>query len=170
MRPNALVNAVVRQAVADDIATIREICNEALEDGYAALDADPRNISDFVRWWVGHEQPYGVLVAELDGVVVGFAALDHSMQPYSEGLIADVSVFVSRLQRGHGIDEQLLAAIARAARQCYFRKIVLHAANDNILGQALCNKLGFRKVDAFRTHTVSRGGDVKIIAMEKVLS
>ena len=72
----------VRAANAADVERIRIIYNEGIEDREATLDLEPKSTADMAAWWAGHAGRHAVIVAERDGAIVGWAALN----PYSHRL------------------------------------------------------------------------------------
>ncbi len=120
----------VRNARQDDVAAIRLIFNQGIEDRIATLDVDPKTASEILKWYQDRGERYRVLVATEGDAVVGWASLN----PYShrcayEG-VADLSIYVRRDKRGHGIGARLLQHIERAAIANRFHKIVLFALPD----------------------------------------
>ena len=53
----------IREASAGDLAAIREIYNEGIEDRIATVDAQPKSREDVLGWWNEHTDRYGILIA-----------------------------------------------------------------------------------------------------------
>ena len=167
MRPD--VRTVVRRAVANDLEAIRRAYNEGIEDRVATLDTKPKTESDMAAWWDEHDEPYAVVVAvDGDDGIVGWASLNRFSHRCAHAAIADLSVYVARTHRGRGIGYLLLSELeGRAAGK--FRKIVLHALDENEAGKRLYRRCGYADVGIFHDHGELDGRLVDVIAMEKLL-
>lgn len=160
----------IRTARRSDLAAIRRIYNEGIEDRVATLDEDPKNESEIAAWWENHQGRYAVLVAESEGVPAGWASLN----PYSHRCaydgVADLSIYIARGARGTGIGKALLAALEAPARANGFYKIVLFTFPFNEAGQRLYRGLGYREVGVFKEQGRLDGRPCDVMAMEKLLA
>jgi phosphinothricin acetyltransferase len=159
----------VRGATEADVERIRLIYNEGIEDRVATLEVEPKDAHDMATWWTGHTGRYEVVVAECDGDVVGWAALNPYSHRCAYDAVADLSVYVARGWRGKGVGNALLAQIEKSARGREFHKIVLFTLPFNELGQALYRKMGYREVGVFKEQGALDGKLVDVMAMEKLL-
>jgi L-amino acid N-acyltransferase YncA/protein-tyrosine-phosphatase len=159
----------VRDAASSDLAAIRSIYNQGIEDRIATLEEAPKTEDEILRWYQERGDRYSVLVATEGDSVVGWASLN----PYSHRCaydgVADLSVYVRRDARGEGVGSQLLREIERAATRNGFHKIVLFAFPSNQAGRQLYIKSGFRDVGTFREQGRLDGKFVDVIALEKIL-
>ncbi len=160
----------MREARAADLAAIRRIYNEGIEDRIATLDADPKSVADMQAWFEEHGGRYAVLVAERNGDVAGWAALNRYTQRCAYAGVADLSVYVARGARGTGLGSTLLAALEAAARERGFHKLVLFTFAFNAPGRKLYDKRGFREVGTFHEQGLLEGRFVDVVAMEKILT
>jgi L-amino acid N-acyltransferase YncA len=160
---------MIRAANDRDLDAIRAIYNQGIEDRIATLETELRTADDIAAWWRQHDARYSVLVATQNGVVVGWASLNRFSHRCAHAAIADLSVYVVRTHRGHGIGQTLLASLEPLARTAGFHKIVLHALNANDHGKRLYRKCGFADVGIFKEHGQLEGRYVDVVAMEKVL-
>jgi phosphinothricin acetyltransferase len=159
----------LRRASRDDLEAIRSIYNEGIEDRCATLETNAKDASEMAHWWIEHEDPYAVVVAETTEVI-GWASLNRFSHRCAHAAIADLSVYIRRTARGQGVGSKLLDVIDGVARSGHFRKIVLHALDANEPGKRLYLKSGFTPVGVFRQHGEVDGRLVDVIAMEKLLS
>ena len=159
----------LRRAAEPDLAAIRKIYNDGIEDRVATLDEDPKSAAEIAEWWASHQGRHAVLVAEREGVVVGWAALNpyHHRCAYSG--VADLSIYVARDARGSGVGKALLRALEEPAREGGFYKIVLFTFPFNEAGQRLYRGLGYREVGVFKEQGRLDGRPVDVMAMEKLL-
>ena len=159
----------IREASAGDLAAIREIYNEGIEDRIATVDTQPKSREDVLGWWNEHTDRYGILIASELGHVLGWASLNRFSHRCAHAGIADLSVYVARSRRGSGIGSLLVRDLVEHAQKSGFSKIVLHALDGNEQGKGLYRKLGFREVGVFRQHGQLDGRFVDVVAMELLL-
>ncbi len=65
----------VRAATAADVPAITEIYNEAILTTVATFDTEPKSLASQEAWFKAHDERHPILVAEIDGKVIGWASL-----------------------------------------------------------------------------------------------
>ncbi len=160
---------LVRRALRGDLNAIQCIYNQGIEDRVATLDADPKNLQNMLQWWDAHQGRYAVLTAVIRGAVVGWASLNpYSARKAYDG-VAELSIYVDRGWRNHGLGRLLLAKLEEVAVGEKFYKIVLFTFPHNGAGQRLYRSAGYREVGTFYRQGFLDGHFVDIMAMEKFL-
>jgi L-amino acid N-acyltransferase YncA len=159
----------IRAANDSDLAAIRAIYNEGIEDRIATLETEARTVEDIADWWRQRDSRYTVLVATENGEVVGWASLNRFSHRCAHAAIADLSVYIARAYRGRGIGLSLLTSLEPLAREAGFHKIVLHALDANDHGKRLYRKCGYAEVGVFKEHGQLDGNYVDVVTMEKLL-
>jgi L-amino acid N-acyltransferase YncA len=160
---------VIRSASTSDLSDILSIYNEGIADRIATLETTTKDEPYIRDWFDRHKDRYQVLVAELDGYVVGWASLNEYNSREAYRGVADLSIYIKREYRGKGIGRKLLSSIEEIAKGYEFHKIVLFTFPFNGLGQGLYRKQGFREVGVFQNQGVLDGEFVDVMAMEKIL-
>lgn len=162
-------NAMIRVASIEDIEQILSIYNEGIIDRIATLEIITKDKPYMVDWFNKHADRFKVIVADLDGEVVGWASLNqyNSRQAYDG--VADLSVYIKREFRGKGIGGKLMSSIEGLAKENDFHKIVLFTFPFNGLGQGIYKKQGFNEVGVFQNQGKLDGEYVDVMAMEKLL-
>lgn len=159
----------IRSAGLDDAEIICAIYNQGIEDRLATLETEQRTPAER-REWLGARGPrHPVVVAEVNSVVVGWASLNVFNPRPAYRHVADVSVYVERGWRGHGIGGALLSHLADMARALAYHKLVLAAFPFNQAGMALYERVGFRTVGTYREQGQLDGRWVDVIVMELLL-
>jgi GNAT superfamily N-acetyltransferase len=142
----------VRRATAEDSAKVAEFAVLINEQhvGY-----DPVRFARMITL-EGAEQFYrsrldagdaAVLVAELDGDIVGFAYLQYEPQAFEDILTNAVwlhDIYVDESARGRGAGRALMDGVADAAIGYGAEKTVLATAAKNEKGRAFFESLGFK--------------------------
>jgi L-amino acid N-acyltransferase YncA len=159
----------IRIGAYDDLHEILRIYNEGIEDRLATLETEQKGRTDIEDWWEQHDERYVVLVAAEASSLIGFASLNRFSHRCAHSAIADLSVYVTRSQRGRGIGFALLTDLLRAAAGGNFHKVVLHAINENERGRRLYRRSGFNEVGVFREHGLLDGRYVDVVAMERLV-
>ncbi|MDF2923944.1 MAG: pat [Paenibacillaceae bacterium] len=159
----------IRLAEQKDLSGILDIYNMGIIDRIATLESEAKSIADMQTWWDAHNSRYAILVAEKHGHVVGWASLNPYSHRCAYSGVADLSIYVSRIHRGTGIGAVLLHQLDIEARRQNFHKIVLFTFPQNIAGQRLYLKAGYKQVGIFEKQGVLDGNYMDVMAMEKIL-
>src|SRR4029079_389120 len=114
------------------------------------------------------DERHPVYVAELDGQVAGWAALNVFNPRPAYRYVADFSVYVGRNARGAGIGQSLLTRLITEARNLGYHKLVLAAFPINESGMKLYERVGFRTVGIYREQGVLDGRWVDTIVVALV--
>jgi L-amino acid N-acyltransferase YncA len=144
----------IRPARDDDAAALREIFNDAVEDGLVTFDSGLRSIDDQKRLiaTAGRDSKRALIVAEVRNWVSGVV----SIEPYNESLhhgeIAEIAIFVRRSFRSYGIGRQLMRVAQNEAAGLGYRKLIGHVLSDNEESLRLCKATGWRVVGVHEKH------------------
>jgi phosphinothricin acetyltransferase len=157
-------------ATPGDIEAICAIHNQGIADRIATLETSMRATDD-TRAWLGERGPrHPVIVAEVDGTIVGWASLNRFNPRAVYDKVADFSVYVERGWRGTGVGRQLLDHLIEMARSIGFHKMVLAAMTYNSAGLALYSRAGFSQVGVYHEQGQLDGTWVDVVIMEKILA
>ncbi len=155
----------------------------ALADDAALLDIDQRTWSprwtpalepDWTRrrrFFAGDDGPGGFLVAELEGVVVGYVALhqDIDLPSHAHVLTLD-GLAVLPAAQGRGVGHVLVdAAVARAGERGA-RKVTLRVLANNDVARRLYERCGFEVEGVLRGEFHLDGRDVDDVLMARPVS
>ncbi|MEH7226628.1 arsinothricin resistance N-acetyltransferase ArsN1 family A [Bacillus sp. JJ1566] len=159
----------IRVASIHDIEDILFIYNEGIIDRIATLETTTKDKAYMMEWFQRHTERYKVIVAEVEGMTVGWASLNQYSSRSAYDGVADLSIYIKRNSRGKGVGGKLLSYIERLAKENEFHKIVLFTFPFNELGQGLYKKRGFREVGVFKNQGILDGKYVDVMAMEKLI-
>jgi len=125
-----------------DWAAVAAIWAEGIATGNATFETEPPSWAAFDAT----RRPEGRIVAELEGAVVGWAALSPvSTRPCYAG-VAENSVYVASTARGRGVGTALMRALADAAAAAGIWTIQTSVFPENPASVALHERAGFRIV------------------------
>jgi phosphinothricin acetyltransferase len=159
----------IRDAGPEDTMALAVIYNQGIVDRVATLETEERSPEERGAWLAGRGPRHPVLVAEVDGEVVGFGSLNVFNPRKAYDHVADFSLYVERSWRGKGVGRRLLQALIDRARQNGFHKMVLSAFPFNKAGMSLYQRHGFQVVGVFKEQGLLDGRWVDTIIMEKLL-
>jgi L-amino acid N-acyltransferase YncA len=163
------MTATIRTAAAADAEAIAEIHNQGILDRIATLDTSLRTPDDTREWLAARDPRHPVIVADVDGLIAGWASLNRFNPRAAYDHVADFSVYVERTWRGKGVGRQLLDRLIVVAREIGFHKLVLAALARNSAGVALYRRAGFAHVGVYREMGLLDGEWVDVVIMEKLL-
>lgn len=165
----ALDAVTIRDAGEADAAAIVTIYNQGIADRIATLETAERTPEERKQWLAARGPRHPVLVAEMDGTVVGWGSLNQFNPRKAYDFVADFSVYVERAWRGKGVGGALLRALIARAKQLDYHELVLSAFPWNAAGMALYQRYGFRTVGIYKEQGLLDGEWVDTIIMEKIL-
>ena len=167
--PKPAMELQVRAARFADLPLIQDIHNQGISDRVATLDTEPRTMADTQLWFKRHGPRHPVLVAEADGSLAGWAALNTFNVRPAYQYVADLSIYLARPWRGKGLGARLLSPLIVLARELGYHKIVLSAFPTNTAGMRLYARQGFTTVGIYKEMGLLDGRWVDTIIMEKLL-
>ncbi|MEM8707675.1 MAG: N-acetyltransferase family protein [Actinomycetota bacterium] len=136
----------IRHATVDDAEALREIYNHEVENSTATFDLVPRTLDEQRAWLREREGALGVLVAEIDGRVMGFASLSPYRNRPAYNTTVENSVYVHADARGLGVGKRLLTEIIEMAKARGFHTVLAHISDAEGASVALHQACGFKVV------------------------
>ena len=141
----------VRNATEEDLPAMLEIYNEIILNTLAVWHEQAHTLAMRKEWFaLKKEQGFPVLVAESQGVILGFATIA-TFRPWSGfRFTVENSVYVRPENRGQGVAKLLLPALIDAAKQLNIHAIVAGIEATNDISIALHEIFGFIEVAHFK--------------------
>jgi L-amino acid N-acyltransferase YncA len=136
------MNLRIRPMAAEDWPRVREIYLEGIATANATFETEA---PEWQQWDARHV-PSCRLVAMLDHLTAGWAALSPVSSRRVYAGVAEVSVYISAAARGQGIGKALLAALIRESEQQGFWTLQAGIFPENAGSIALHEAFGFRQV------------------------
>jgi L-amino acid N-acyltransferase YncA len=157
----------VRAAQESDAGVIASIYNDGIAGREATFETEPRHAADFNERIISERYP--LLVAELDGRLVGWAGL----APYSEREayegIAECSIYVASDARGRGVGTEICQRLAREAAGRGLRKLIGKVFPENLACVRMVGRCGFREVGLHHRHGRLDGEWRDVLLVERLL-
>ena len=132
----------VRDLRPGDWPEVARIFEEGIRTGDATFETE---VPTWEAWDAAH-LPEHRLVAERDGLVVGWIALvPVSPRPCYAG-VAEVSAYVGKEARGQGVGAELLAALIESSERAGIWTLETGVFPENAVSLGLLQRFGFRVV------------------------
>lgn len=141
---------MLRLATADDLAAINDIYNHYVVHSTATYQSERSTDAERATWFVAHGERHPVIVAEIDGRVVGWGSLSpfHARAAYARTV--EDSVYIHRDFHRRGVGRALLAELIKRGRAIGHHTIIAAISADQEPSIALHQTFGFTESGRLR--------------------
>ena len=154
-----------------DLPAITAIYAHHVLHGTGTFETDPPSPADMASRRadvLSKQLPY--LVAERDGVVLGFAYCNWFKPRPAYRFSAEDSIYLAEAARGQGVGSQLLAALAQAAEAAGVRKLIAVIGDSANAGSVGVHRAqGFTPVGVLKDCGWKFGQWLDVVLMQKSL-
>jgi phosphinothricin acetyltransferase len=157
---------IVRPATTDDLTGINEVYNPYVSYCSSAIQDEPDTLDARRAWFDRHDERHPILVADLNGKILGFAALSvFDDRPGFDGTVRD-TLFVRDSARGRGVGGALMKEMLARAKAIGHRCIIAAIDSHQIgLLQAHMHA-GFHQIATFRGVAMKFGRPLDIVYLQ----
>ena len=159
----------LRPAGLDDAEAIREIYNHEVATGTATFDLEPRSLVDQRSWLSERSGAHVVVVAEIDGEIVGFGALSRYKDRPAYNTTVEDSVYVAPGSQGLGVGIALMEALLAKAADHGFHTVIARIGSESDASVALHAKAGFVEIGREREVGRKFGRWIDVVIMQHML-
>ena len=159
----------IRKAALADVEAIREIYNEAILTTTATFDTEPKSAAERLQWFQSHDERHPIIVAVVDGKVVGWASLTQWSDRAAYDDTAETSFYVKSEFRGRGIGRRLKAATIEEACRLRFHTLIARVAEGSDESIHLNESAGFVLVGTLKEVGRKFGKLLDVHIMQKML-
>jgi phosphinothricin acetyltransferase len=159
----------VRPAALQDAAAIAAIYNQGILGRQATFETvlrAPRDIEQTLR---AGQRRFPFLVAEIDGVVAGWASVSIYRPRECYAGIGEFSIYVHEDWQRAGVGRVLLPALIEAAERAGFWKLVSRVFPFNHASRRLAAACGFREVGVYEKHAQLDGEWLDVVIIERLI-
>jgi phosphinothricin acetyltransferase len=160
----------IRRAELSDAQAIADIYNEAILTTTATFDTQPKSVEERTQWLQAHDERHPVLVAEVDGQVVGWTSLTRWSDRCAYDDTGETSFYVHSSHRGRGIGRQLKEAIIAEAQRLHYHTLIARIAEGSRESIHLNERAGFVHVGTLKEVGFKFGRRLDVHLMQKMLS
>jgi phosphinothricin acetyltransferase len=160
----------LRLATLDDAEAIREIYNLEVTTSTVTFDLVPRSLEEQRAWQAARSGARTVLVAEIDGTVVGFGSLSQWRDRPAYSTTVEDSVYIHRERQGAGVGTALLTELVAIATAHGFHACMARIVGGHEASIALHRRCDFEIVGVEREVGRKFNRWLDVVIMERMLT
>jgi L-amino acid N-acyltransferase YncA len=154
--------ALIRDLRPDDWSAVRGIYEDGIRSGDATFETEPPS---WECWDAAHSKLR--VVAERDGIILGWAALSPASARHCYRGVGEVSVYVAEDARGAGLGRALLEHLVERSEHSGYWTLTAGVFPENEASLRLHRACGFREVGVRRRLGESGGVWRDVILLER---
>ena len=160
---------IIRPATETDLAAINDIYNHYVLHATCTYQESPEPLDGRRQWFNHHGEKHPVIVAELNGRVVGWGSLSayHTRSAYRRTV--ENSVYIHHEHHRRGLGSLLLKELIVRARNLGHHAIIAGIDAEQAGSVALHAKFGFEKVGHMKQVGFKFNRWLDVIYMELIL-
>ena len=159
---------LIRQARLEDLDAITEIYNDAILNTVVTFDTEPKTIEEQKLWFAEHGPKYPILVAEHEGLVVGWASLSRWSDRCAYSDTAEISLYVREEFQGKGIGKKLIQAIIGEGKNAGLHTVIARIAEGSEVSIHLHKSMGFEHIGVMKEVGRKFGKLLDVYLMQKI--
>lgn len=138
---------IIRTALHEELPAIVEIYNQGVMTRISTGDTDTVAVAERIEWFDEHQSDaYPLLVAEVNGIVVGWG----SLSPYRPGRRAflrtvEISYYIHNSYKRRGIASGLITSLLKKCSELGSRSVFAIVLSENLASISLLEKFGFEQ-------------------------
>ncbi|HEX3133638.1 MAG TPA: GNAT family N-acetyltransferase [Planctomycetota bacterium] len=133
----------LRPASTGDLAVINAIYTHSVLHSTATYQTDPSTDAERAAWFNAHDPQHPVIVAEVDGRVVGWGSLSPFHLRAAFNCTVEESVYIHQDFHRHGIGKAILTELLKRAKELGHHRVIAAISGDQEPSLALHESLGF---------------------------
>lgn len=141
---------VIRNAAIQDLPEILEIYNEAIRNTTATFDLEEETIDNRRVWFNKYGDKFPLIVADIDGKVVGYSCLNPFRDKPAYSKTTELSIYIHSSNRGYGVGSSLMKEILHQASILGYHTVIGGITAGNLASVKLHEKYGFTLVGSFK--------------------
>ncbi len=159
----------IRLATPGDAEIINDIQNHYVLSSTATFHTEPLTLEERLAWLENRSSAHPVTVAQADGGIAGWGALEVFRGRRAYRQTAEFSVYVHHAWHRRGIGRAIMADLVTRARSLQYHALVGGCCSESVAVIALLETLGFERVAHFRE--VGRKFDrwLDVVFLERLL-
>lgn len=140
----------IREASIEDVPAMLAIYNEAVLNQTSTFDLVEQTIEQRQKWFLKYGGRFPLIVAEMNGQVVGYCSLSPFRDKEAYERTVEISVYIDKEQRGNGIGRALMTEIIKLAKEIGHHTIIAGITAGNDVSVKIHEKFGFEYIGCFK--------------------
>jgi len=151
MNTSATTEILIRKASEQDLQAILDIYNDAILNTTAVYNYTAHTLEMRKEWYdLKQKEGFPVLVAEQNGIVIGFSTYGHFRAWAAYKYSVEVSVYIHPDHRGKGIAKLLYPPLFELAKEQQLHTLIAGIDASNAASIRLHEQFGFKTVGLFK--------------------
>ena len=163
------MDVALRTATRDDCSAINDILNHYVVGSTATFITEPQSLDERLSWFDGRGATHPVIVADVGGRVVGWAALSPFRTRAAYSKTVELGVYVHHGHHRLGIGRALVAELLVRAQAAGLHVVVAGCCSETTASIGLLEASGFRRVAHFHEVGHKFGRWLDVVFMERLL-
>jgi len=159
---------IIRQATINDLNSITEIYNEAILKTVATFDTEIKTLEENKFWFEEHGPKNPILVAEENGLIVGFASLSKYSTRCAYSDTAEISLYIREEYQGKGLGKRLMKAIIKEGETAGLHAVIARITEGNETSVHLHKSVGFEHIGIMKEVGNKFGKRLNVYLMQKI--
>ena len=161
---------IIRQAKIEDLSSITDVYNEAIEKTVATFDTTPKTLEEQKNWFTNHGPKNPILVAEKEESILGWASLSKWSDRCAYSDTAELSLYIKEKYRGQGIGRKLLEAIIQEGKKTGLHTVIARITEGNETSIHLHETVGFFHIGIMKEVGQKFEKRLDVYLMQKILN
>jgi phosphinothricin acetyltransferase len=157
-----------RKATIEDLKDITDIYNEAIQKTVATFDTEPKTLEQQKVWFNEHGKNNPIIVAELNGIIVGWAALSKYSTRCAYSNTAEISLYVKLEYQGKGVGRKLMDEIIKKGEKTNIHVVLARITEGNEISIHLHKSVGFENIGTMKEVGNKFGKLLDVHLMQKI--
>jgi phosphinothricin acetyltransferase len=157
-----------RKATIEDLKDITDIYNEAIQKTVATFDTEPKTLEQQKVWFIEHGKNNPIIVAELNGIIVGWAALSKYSTRCAYSNTAEISLYVKLEYQGKGVGRKLMDEIIKKGEKTNIHVVLARITEGNEISIHLHKSVGFENIGTMKEVGNKFGKLLDVHLMQKI--
>jgi L-amino acid N-acyltransferase len=158
----------IRSATLRDLNAITEIYNEAILKTVATFDTEIKSTEEQKTWFKDHGPKNPIIVAEYEGVIVGWASLSKWSDRCAYSDTAEISLYVKEKYQGKGIGKKLMESIIKEGKNSGIHSVIARITEGNKVSVHLHESAGFKRIGVMKEVGMKFSKRLDVYLMEKI--
>ncbi len=133
----------LRLAALADLPAINAIYNHSVLYSTATYQTEPSTDAERAAWFAAHGDNHPVIVAEIDGTVVGWGSLSPFHPRAAFARTVENSVYIHKDFHRRGVGKAILVELLKRAKDLGHHRVIAAISGDQEPSLALHESLGF---------------------------